>query len=538
MTPQSLPYPIDNKLREHSNRLKNSSYRQLFDDADRASKFSCHWKDFFLDYSKNHIDDQSWGCLLDLVEESELENYRLKLFSGEKLNWTENRAVLHCALRDQSDRQYYVDDKNVSSEINTVRDSFTFFGDQFYQGTVNGFTNKTISDVVNIGIGGSDLGPKMVVEALAKFQGKCRVHYVSNVDSTHLIETLKSLNPETTFFLVASKTFTTQETMTNAHSARSWIIKSLGEKAISSHFAAMSTNSEAVQEFGIQPENIFPFWDFVGGRYSLWSSIGLSICCAIGKFNFLQLLNGASEMDSHFESAPASQNLPVILALLGIWYNNYFNAQSYAILPYDQYLNKFAAHFQQVDMESNGKATDRCNEFINYQTGPILWGEPGTNGQHAFYQLIHQGTKLIPCDFIGFCKSLNPVGDHHSKLMANFFAQTEALAFGMTVDEVREENVPEFLVNHKVFTGNRPSNSLLIDILNPANLGALIALYEWKVFVQGIIWKVNSFDQWGVELGKKLAKSILDEIESGRANSDRHDSSTSQLLKHYLNRNN
>ena len=538
MTSQKLPYPSDEKLRQHSDRMKKTSYRHLFEDKGRASKFSCQWKEFYLDYSKNHIDDQSWNCLLNLVEESELDSYRAKLFGGEKLNWTEDRAVLHSALRDQSERVYVVDNKEVTTEIKLIRDRFTFFGDQFYKGTVNGFTKKTIRDVVNIGIGGSDLGPKMVVEALGKFHGKCRIHYVSNVDSTHLTETLKSLNPETTFFLVASKTFTTQETMTNAHSARRWLINSLGEHAVSSHFAAMSTNLEAVQTFGINIENIFPFWDFVGGRYSLWSSIGLSICCAIGKFNFLQLLSGASEMDLHFESSPASKNLPVILALLGVWYNNYFDAQSYAILPYDQYLQKFAAHFQQVDMESNGKATDRNNDFIHYQTGPILWGEPGTNGQHAFYQLIHQGTKVIPCDFIGFCKSLNPIEDHHSKLMANFFAQTEALAFGLSVDEVRKENVPESLVNHKVFTGNRPSNSLLIDILNPANLGALIALYEWKIFVQGIIWKVNSFDQWGVELGKKLAKSILFEIESGQANSDRHDSSTYQLMSHFLNKNN
>ncbi len=542
MSKSTLPYSVDKHLQEDAIRLKQENYRNLFSDSDRAHNFSVKWKDFLLDFSKNHIDQASWNNLLELLNESKFQEVRKSLFNGEAINWTEKRAVMHFALRNLNHRLIKVNGNDVSDEIGRVRDQFTDFGDQFFQGIRKGHCNQTITDVVNIGIGGSDLGPKMVVEALTHYKGATNVHFVSNVDATHLVETLKKLNPHTTFFLVASKTFTTQETMTNAHSARRWLVDSLGEEAIGSHFAAMSTNVDAVEQFGINPENVFPFWDFVGGRYSLWSSIGLSICCAIGKRQFHDFLEGAAAMDDHFETSPVDQNLPVILALIGIWYNNYFGASSYTILPYDQYLNFFTAHFQQVDMESNGKSTNRDNRPIDYETGPILWGEPGTNGQHAFYQLIHQGTKLIPCDFIGFCQSLNPLSDHHPKLMANLFAQSEALAFGMNADEVQSEfqesNVAsedrKILLNHKLFLGNRPSNTLLIDRLTPASLGSLTALYEWKIFVQGIIWQVNSFDQWGVELGKKLAKSILVEINSGGTQPGVHDSSTQQLLLHYL----
>tara|TARA_B100000674_G_C37939666_1_gene961983 strand:- start:351 stop:1994 length:1644 start_codon:yes stop_codon:yes gene_type:complete len=537
-----LPYSVDKYLQEDAIRLKQENYRDLFSDSDRAHNFSVKWKDFLLDFSKNHLDQASWNNLLELLNESKFQEVRKSLFNGEPINWTEKRAVMHFALRNRNNRLIKVNGNDVSDEIGRIRDQFTDFGDQFFQGIRKGHCNQTITDVVNIGIGGSDLGPKMVVEALKHYKGATNVHFVSNVDATHLVETLKKLNPHNTFFLVASKTFTTQETMTNAHSARRWLVDSLGEEAIGSHFAAMSTNVDAVEEFGINPENVFPFWDFVGGRYSLWSSIGLSICCAIGKRQFNDFLGGAAEMDDHFETSPVEQNLPVILALIGIWYNNYFGASSYTILPYDQYLNFFTAHFQQVDMESNGKSTNRANQPIDYETGPILWGEPGTNGQHAFYQLIHQGTKLIPCDFIGFCQSLNPLSDHHPKLMANLFAQSEALAFGMNSDEVQSEfqenNVAsedrKILLNHKLFLGNRPSNTLLIDRLTPASLGSLTALYEWKIFVQGVIWQVNSFDQWGVELGKKLAKFILEEINSGGTQPGVHDSSTQQLLLHYL----
>ncbi len=542
MSKVNLPYSVDKQLQKDAARLKEENFRDLFKDSDRAKDYTVCWGDFLLDFSKNLLDKSSWNNLLQLLNESNFQQIRKSLFDGDQINWTEKRPVLHYALRNLNNRTVNVNGEEVSGKIDVVRDQFTDFGDQFYQGIRKGHCNQTITDVVNIGIGGSDLGPKMVVEALLHYKGATNLHFVSNVDATHLVETLKKLNPHTTFFLVASKTFSTQETMTNAHSARQWLVDSLGEEAIGSHFAAMSTNVKAVEQFGINPENVFPFWDFVGGRYSLWSSIGLSICCAIGKQQFFEFLRGAESMDHHFETSPADQNLPVILALVGIWYNNYFGASSYTILPYDQYLSYFTAHFQQVDMESSGKSTNRNNKKIGYETGPILWGEPGTNGQHAFYQLIHQGSKLIPCDFIGFCQTLNPLNDHHSKLMANLFAQSEALAFGLSAEEVETEfqssnlgNLErETLLYHKVFDGNRPSNTLLIDRLTPTSLGSLVALYEWKVFVQGVVWQINSFDQWGVELGKKLAKSILSEIQSGGTQPSAHDSSTQQLLLHYL----
>jgi glucose-6-phosphate isomerase len=528
-------------LENHQAEITNTNLKQLFaKDPHRFTKFSVRFDELLLDYSKNLIDDQTMELLLKLANEADLKEHIKKMFSGEKINWTENRAVLHTALRNTSGNDVTVDGKNVMPDIKDVLEKIRVFCNKVRGGDWKGFTGKTIQTVVNIGIGGSDLGPKMVVEALLHYASGPKVHFVSNVDGTHIAETLKLCDPETTLFLVASKTFTTQETMTNAFSARDWLINALGKEAVANHFVAMSTNLEAVSEFGINTDNAFAFWDFVGGRYSLWSAIGLPIALAVGYEKFEQLLDGAHQMDRHFQEAPLNENLPVIMALLGIWYNNFFGAETYTILPYDQYLHRFSAHFQQVDMESNGKYIDRDGNRIEYQTGPILWGEPGTNGQHAFYQLIHQGTKLIPCDFIGFVNSLNKIGDHHDKLMANFFAQTEALAFGLNAKEVEKQlkagglsqDKIEMLIPHKTFEGNRPTNSLLINELSPKTLGMLVALYELKIFVQGIIWRVNSFDQWGVELGKKLAKTILSEINEGQPGE--HDSSTIGLMKAYL----
>jgi glucose-6-phosphate isomerase len=464
------------------------------------------------------------------------------MFSGEKINRTENRAVLHTALRNRSNTPIIVDGGDVMPEINQVLARMKAFTGQVRDGSWKGATGKAITDVINIGIGGSDLGPQMVCNALQHYADGPAVHFVSNIDGTDIAETLKRVNPATTLFLVASKTFTTQETMTNAQTARDWLVGALGPDAVSRHFAALSTNAEAVSEFGIDTANMFGFWDFVGGRYSLWSAIGTSIALHVGFENFEALLEGAHVMDQHFLQAAPEDNLPLTLALLGIWYNNFLGAQTHALLPYDQYLSRFAAYFQQGDMESNGKTVDWDGQRVDYETGPIIWGEPGTNGQHAFYQLIHQGTKLIPCDFIGFVNSLNPVGDHHAKLMANFFAQTEALAFGLPVETVEadlraggasEEQI-DLLKFHKSFEGNKPSNSLLIDRLTPWTLGALIALYEHKIFVQGVIWNINSYDQWGVELGKVLAKAILPELEQGVPGE--HDCSTKGLISHYLSR--
>jgi glucose-6-phosphate isomerase len=450
--------------------------------------------------------------------------------------------VLHIALRNRSNTPVLVDGEDVMPAINAVLTKMQRFSENVRDGSWKGTTGKPITDVVNIGIGGSDLGPVMVCSALQHYADGPDVHFVSNVDGTDIVETLKPLNPESTLFLVASKTFTTQETMTNAATARAWLVDALGEAAVASHFAALSTNSAAVAEFGIDTDNMFEFWDFVGGRYSLWSSIGLSIAIRIGFDRLVELLEGAHAMDRHFLESPAEQNLPLTLALLGIWYNNFMGAQTHALLPYDQYLSRFAAYFQQGDMESNGKSIDREGQRVDYQTGPIIWGEPGTNGQHAFYQLIHQGTKLVPADFIGFVESLNPLGDHHEKLMANFFAQTEALAFGLPKETAREQleaaGLPPdriaMLTPHKSFEGNRPTNTLLIDRLTPRTLGSLIALYEHKIFVQGVIWNINSFDQWGVELGKVLAKVILPELEAGQVGT--HDSSTRGLMTYYISR--
>jgi len=528
------------KLENHFREIKSVQIKDLFDqDPQRFNKFSLKFDDILVDFSKNIITEKTLKLLLGLAEEVDLKDAIEKMFSGEKINETENRAVLHTALRNRSNTPVFVDDKDVMQEVNAVLSQMKIFSEKVIYGKWKGYSGKAITDIVNIGIGGSDLGPVMVTEAL-KYYKKTNidVHFVSNVDGTHIAETLKNLNPETTLFIIASKTFTTQETMTNAHSARKWFLrKAKDETQIKKHFVAISTNKMAVEEFGIDPENMFVFWDWVGGRYSLWSAIGLSICCSIGFDNFKELLSGAHQIDRHFKDTPFVKNIPVILALIGIWYNNFFKAESHAILPYDQYLHRFAAYFQQGDMESNGKYIDRNGNEVDYQTGPIIWGEQGTNGQHAFYQLIHQGTKLIPCDFLAPAISHNPIGDHHTKLLSNFFAQTEALMKGKTKEEIlaelksaeKSDEEIEKLLPFKIFKGNKPTNSILFKKLKPRTLGSLIAMYEHKIFVQGIIWNIFSFDQWGVELGKRLAKKILPELENEEKIFN-HDSSTNGLI--------
>jgi glucose-6-phosphate isomerase len=486
--------------------------------------------------------EQTLSLLLDLARQAELPAWIEKMFRGEKINFTEQRAVLHVALRNRSNEPIHVDGEDVMPRVNAVLQKMRQFSDVVRSGQWRGYSGKAIQDVVNIGIGGSDLGPVMVTEALRPYgQPGLNVHFVSNIDGTHIAETLKHLNPETTLFIVASKTFTTQETITNANTAKDWFLKTANDdSAVAKHFVALSTNADAVSRFGIDTANMFEFWDWVGGRYSLWSAIGLSIAIYIGMDHFEELLSGAHAMDQHFRTTALEHNLPVILALLGIWYNNFFGAQSHAILPYDQYLHRFAAYFQQGDMESNGKRVNRSGEAVEYSTGPVIWGEPGTNGQHAFYQLIHQGTKLIPCDFIAPVISHNPIGEHHKILLSNFFAQTEALMKGKDEAEARAElqaaglsgNALEALLPHKVFAGNKPSNSLFVEKITPKNLGALIALYEHKIFTQGVIWNINSFDQWGVELGKQLAKAILPELQDNQP-VDSHDSSTNGLINFY-----
>ncbi len=521
--------------------MKNVHMRDLFKDKDRFNKYSIRLDNIgiLFDYSKNIIDDKTKQLLLDLVTASDLKSWTEKIFSGVKINWTEKRAVLHSALRNMSDKPVYVDGKDVMVDIKKVLNKMKDFTEQLRSGKWKGATGKEIKAVINIGIGGSDLGPRMVCEALKYYADGPQVYFVSNVDGADIYEVLKKLDPETSLFIVASKTFTTQETMTNANTARKWLVEKLGENAIKNHFVALSTNKEKVAEFGIDTNNMFEFWNFVGGRYSLWSAIGLPIACSIGFDKFKELLEGAYEMDQHFINAPIEQNIPVIMAVLGIWYNNFFNAQSYTVLPYSQYLHRFTAFLQQSDMESNGKTINRNGEKVDYQTGQVLWGEPGTNGQHSFYQLIHQGTKLIPSDFIGIVNPPERIGDHHEKLMSNFFAQPEALAFGLTKEQAidaleksgaSKEDI-EMLAPHKVFEGNKPTNSILLDELTPKTLGALIAMYEHKIFVQGIIWQVNSYDQWGVELGKKLANVILPELKGEKTNE--HNCSTASLIKHY-----
>lgn len=530
------------KLTLHYLEMQAVPMRQLFEeDPQRFNKYHLQFEDMLVDFSKNMLTEETLADLLRLADECNLSEAIEAMFSGQNINQTEGRPVLHVALRNRSNRPIFANGKDVMPEVNNVLEQIKSFSGRLLSGEWKGHSGKAITDIVNIGIGGSDLGPLMVTEALRPYHKNMRPHFVSNIDGTHLAETLKRVDADTTLFIIASKTFTTQETMTNAESAKRWFLEKTHQRGdVAKHFVAVSTNEKSVKEFGIAPENMFVFWDWVGGRYSLWSSIGLSIACTIGFENFIELLDGAHAMDNHFKDEPSYKNIPVILAVIGIWYNNFFDAQSEAILPYDQYLHRFAAYFQQGNMESNGKSVDRNGQPVLYQTGPVIWGEPGTNGQHAFYQLIHQGTKVIPCDFLAPAVSHNPMGDHHLILLSNFFAQTEALMMGKTEEEVKAELKSKGMteeeisihVPYRVFTGNKPSNSIMFKLLTPRVLGSLIAMYEHKIFVQGVIWNVFSFDQWGVELGKVLAKKILPELSS-ETEVNSHDSSTNGLIGYF-----
>jgi glucose-6-phosphate isomerase len=537
--------PTWQALTEHHQEVGNLHMRDLFvSDPQRFARFSIRMGDILFDYSKNRITEKTMLLLFDLARQANLAQWIEAMFTGEKINITEDRAVLHVALRNRSNDPIYVDGQDVMPEVNRVLEKMRSFTGAVRSGDWKGYTGKAIADIVNVGIGGSDLGPKMVCEALKPYaQPDLRVHFVSNVDSTDLVEVLKGLNPETTLFLVASKTFTTQETMTNAHSARRWFLDAAKDEAnVAKHFVAMSTNAKEVSKFGIDTRNMFEFWDWVGGRYSLWSAIGLSIALYLGMDRFEELLDGAHQADRYFRSTPFEQNIPVIMGLLGIWYNNFFEAQSQAILPYDQYLTHFSSYFQQGDMESNGKGVTRQGEWVDYSTGPVIWGQPGTNGQHAFYQLIHQGTRLIPCDFLAAAQSHNPLGEHHPILLSNYLAQTEALMKGKTPGEARAELEAasvsgaklDMLVPAKTFPGNKPTNSFFYPKLTPQVMGTLIAFYEHKIFTQGVIWNINSYDQWGVELGKQLAKAILPELKA-EGEVTNHDSSTNGLINYYKN---
>ncbi len=533
------------ELEHHFQEMKQANMKQLFaDDDSRIQKMHIHWNDFLVDYSKNIITTKTLSLLTDLAEQAGLKKAIESYFKGEVINKTENRAVLHTALRAPKSTSVLVDNKNIIDDIFEVKQKIKSFTDEVISGNRKGYTGKTFTDVVNIGIGGSDLGPAMVVDALEGYQNHLKIHFVSNVDGDHVFEKIKNLNPETTLFVIVSKTFTTQETLSNSETIRSWFLQKATQADVAKHFVAVSTNIERVTGFGIHPDNVFPMWDWVGGRFSLWSAVGLSIALAVGFENFDAMLNGAYQMDDHFANESFDKNIPVVLALLSIWYNNFFEAESEAIIPYTQYLQKLAPYLQQGIMESNGKSVDRNGGLVNYQTGTIIWGEPGTNSQHAFFQLIHQGTKLIPTDFIGFVKSIHGNDDHHNKLMSNFFAQTEALLNGKTEAEVNDEfekinfdpEKANFLKPFKVFTGNKPTNTILIHQLSPKTLGSLVAMYEHKIFVQGIIWNIFSYDQWGVELGKQLANSILEEINNKTIKN--HDASTAFLLDFYLSNSN
>jgi glucose-6-phosphate isomerase len=529
-------------LTKHKSEIDTTSIKELFkNDSERFDKFSIRFEDILVDYSKNIINEKTKAILVALANECELDDAIERMFTGDTINKTEKRAVLHVALRNRSNAPIAVDGKEIMPDVNAVLEKMKGFSEKVISGAWKGYAGEAITDIVNIGIGGSDLGPVMVTEALKPYKNHLNLHFVSNVDGTHIAEVLKKVNPATTLFLIASKTFTTQETMANAHSARNWFLANGGSlEGVAKHFVAISTNEKSVVEFGIDADNMFGFWDWVGGRYSLWSAIGLSIVLSIGFENFVELLEGAHAMDKHFRTADFSENIPVTLALLGIWYNNFYGADTQAILPYDQYMHRFAAYFQQGDMESNGKYVGRDGKEVAYQTGPIIWGEPGTNGQHAFYQLIHQGTKLVPCDFLAPAISHNQIGNHHTLLLSNFFAQTEALMNGKTLEEVvaefkkagkSDKEIAE-LAAFKVFKGNRPTNSILFKQLTPRTLGSLVAMYEHKIFVQGVIWNIFSFDQWGVELGKQLANQILPELTS-EENITSHDSSTNALINAY-----
>jgi len=531
------------ELEAYFKTFKGTQMKDLFEnDPKRFEKYSIKFEDILVDFSKNIVDDHAFTLLMKLARECGLKDAITSQFTGERINKTENRPVLHTALRNRGNLPVFVDGKDVMPDVHGVLEQMKMFSESIISGSWKGYTGKPITDIVNIGIGGSDLGPLMVTEALKHYQKEnIKLHFVSNVDGTHIAETLKQLHPETTLFIIASKTFTTQETMTNAESARDWFLTKAGNpEFVKNHFVALSTNAKEIAAFGIDTRNMFGFWDWVGGRYSLWSAIGLSIACAIGMENFIELLEGAYAMDKHFEETEFEKNIPVILALIGIWYNNFYGAETEAILPYDQYMHRFAAYFQQGNMESNGKSVDRNGKKVTYQTGPILWGEPGTNGQHAFYQLIHQGTKMIPCDFMAPAISHNPLGDHHPKLLANFFAQTGALMLGKTAAQVETElkaagksqSEIDELLPYMVFEGNIPTNSFLFKKLTPRTLGSLIAMYEQKIFVQGVIWNIFSFDQWGVQLGKQLANIILPELE-GDAEVKGLDASTNGLINEY-----
>ena len=533
-------------LEEHREDMDHLHMRDLFDkDPSRFKRYSVIFNNILFDYSKNRVTDNTMHLLLDLARVRNVHGWTRKMFKGEKVNFTEERPALHIALRNRGNRPIYVDGRDVMPDVNSVLEKMRRFSEAVRTGKWLGFTGKRITDVVNVGIGGSDLGPKMVCEALKPYSDwAIKAHFVSNVDDTQLVETLRGLNPETTLFIIASKSFTTQETMVNARSARDWLLQAMGdERAVAKHFVALSTNTKLVRGFGIDPENMFEFWDWVGGRYSLWSAIGLSIAIYIGMDHFEDLLQGAYEMDEHFRNAPLEQNIPVLMALLGIWYNNFFDADSYAIFPYDQYLYELPAYLQQGDMESNGKHTTRKGERAEYSTGPIIWGKPGTNGQHAFFQLVHQGTKLIPADFLAAVEAQNPLGEHHAILISNFFAQTEALMKGKSREEARAELEAkgyegedlEYLARHMEFDGNRPTNSIMFQRLDPKTMGSLVAMYEHKIFVQGVIWDINSFDQMGVEFGKQLAQAILSELESDDLVNG-HDSSTNGLINFYKDR--
>ena len=528
-------------LENHFESMKNNGIKEMFQkDTNRAEQFHIQWNDFLVDFSKNNITSETMRLLTNLANEAQLKDAISKYFEGDIINQTENRAVLHTALRAPASANIKVDGINVMPEIFEVKNKIKAFTNEIVNGVRKGYTGKAFTDIVNIGIGGSDLGPAMVVEALQFYKNHLNVHFVSNVDGDHVNEIIKKLNPETTLFVIVSKTFTTQETLTNSETIRKWFLQSATQEDVAKHFVAVSTNLKNVTAFGIDANNVFPMWDWVGGRFSLWSAVGLTISLAVGFDNFDKLLKGANQMDDHFKTADFDQNIPVVLALLSIWYNNFFGAESEALIPYTQYLQKLAPYLQQGIMESNGKSVGRDGKPVNYQTGTIIWGEPGTNSQHAFFQLIHQGTKLIPTDFIGFVKPLYGNQDHHDKLMSNFFAQTEALLNGKTQEQVQSEfdkqnitqETADFLRPFKVFAGNKPTNTLLIQKLTPESLGALVALYEHKIFVQGVIWNIFSYDQWGVELGKQLANSILDEINTKTVKN--HDSSTEFLLKHFL----
>ena len=520
------------KLQEHFGNIGTTQMKHLFaEDKDRANKFTIKWDDFYVDFSKNRITEETLNYLLELANEVELQKAIKSQFSGEIINQTEGRAVLHTALRAPKNAEFFVDGVNVMPEVYAVKQKIEQFTNQVVNGELKGYTGKPFTDVVNIGIGGSDLGPAMVVDALQFYKNQLTTHFVSNIDGDHVNEVIKKLNPETTLFVIVSKTFTTQETLSNANTIKAWFLKTANEEAIAKHFVAVSTNIQNVKSFGIDENNIFPMWDWVGGRFSLWSAVGLTISLAVGYKNFESLLQGANKMDEHFKNEDFKTNIPVVLALISVWYNNFFNAESEAIIPYSQYLNQFATYLQQGIMESNGKSVDRNGNPINYQTGTIIWGEPGTNSQHAFFQLIHQGTKLIPADFIGFAQSLHGNKDHQDKLMSNFLAQTEALLNGKTEAEVVAEGTPSNIIPFKIFEGNKPTNTIFINKLTPESLGKLIAMYEHKIFVQGIVWNIFSYDQFGVELGKQLASKILQEFNNTAVNS--HDSSTQNLLSHY-----